>query len=152
VAEALGDRGEDVLEEAGAPPRVADVVAASPEPGAVDRPRDVEPEEVGEDELHAQARLAERLDRRLHVREDAVVEPRHATLAVLAQPGPPVAEQPPADERGPALREAEERPPEALAALGPGEAAAGLPGVRPEVLPVVEPGQVRPDDELTHSA
>ncbi len=152
MAVALGDRGEDVLEEAGAERRVADVVAPPPEPGAVDRARGVEPQEVGEDELRPEPRLAEPLDRGVHVREEAVVEAADAALAVLAQAGAPVAEQPPAHERRPARGEVEERAPEALAALGAGDAAAGLPRVRPEVLPVVEPGQVRPDDELSHFA
>ena len=132
---------------------VADVVAPAPEAGAVHRPGRVEPEEVGEHELDAQARLAQGLERRRRrPRSSAVVEPDEPPVAVLAQAGPAVAEQPPAHERGAASGELAEGAAQALAPLGAGEAAPGLPRARAEVLPVVEPGQVRPDDELTHSA
>jgi hypothetical protein len=152
AAVALGDRGEDALEEAGAAVGIADVVPATAQANAVHRAGRVEPEEVDEDELGAQARLPEPLDGRVHVREEAFVEAGDAPVPVLGHARPPVAEEPPPHQRGAAPGQLAEGSSKALATLGSGEAAPGLPRVRSEVQTVVEPGQVRPDHELTHSA
>jgi hypothetical protein len=72
--------------------------------------------------------------------------------AASKRAGAAVAEEPEPDQARPGVGQPPELAPQPLAPLGHGEAALGPPGVRPVVLPVVEPGQVRPDVALIHSA
>jgi hypothetical protein len=77
---------------------------------------------------------------------------RKNSLFFKNEPGAAVAEEPQSDQARARVGECPELAPQPLAPFGDRQAAFRPPGAAPEVLPVVEPGQVRPDVALIHSA